>query len=567
MTPTKNNTENHDCATNKCEGRELNGLNLICNICTRICFLTCLLKKKEVFELLESVGLIKYDETKNKTYPILNDNTIKKFHTIIGTDTLFEFTCEQCKEKGTTKDKIDKLQNKLKKMELTNMDLQGQLDSEMTVNEKLKQTIEDNKILIEQLTDEANKQNNNSGAEKNDATKIPNTMIENEMNKLVNKLNEIIINECNNLKEKILTQNYTVQKATKSVIINAPETNEQRNRNGKSTKKTQSSITDYLTQTKRKEQHEIKNCLRPPQQIKKPTMTKNKDREIYEMYVSQFEYGTKEEMIIQHILEKTEIVNKDSFNVEEIESKSSEEPNYVAFKITTLKKELYDEILGIWAPDFYAREYKSKQTNETNNHNVYSKHKINPFKRPQHEQHNLNQTPWKKKYDTNIDSYTKTHRNTNERERQTQKYRHETPRYRNAKYERTPQHRNERENQRYKHDNYNYERTRYRNEMETPQHNRKRFERETPLYRKKQYEKWATPTTQKEYPQYIYTQPQINNQINPYANHQMAIIQGAPQMPFLGVQNQQQPVYVNAQLQQHNQQQQQQQQTQQIINA
>lgn len=505
--------EKHDCEKEKCDGKLLNGLTLSCNICGKSCFLTCLTSRDDVFELLQAIDLIKYDTVKKKTKANLNDATVKRLQNIIGRNSLFEFTCLNCRKIGTTIEIIKRLEQNFERVQGININLQEKLDNEYEKTKQLNKTISENKQLIEELTEEANKQNGNVVLNDDMYTQMINNMqirIENEMDEMKNKLNELMINECKNVKESWLQQkinNEESQKTKKSVTINTPTPNKKQSNEREhttNTKTIQSSITNYLQPPKkRQDTSEINNELRPPQMKNK---TQNDNDIAYAMYVAKFEYGTKKEAIVQHILKKTRI-NKESFDVEEVETKSSE-PNYVAFKIKTLKKEIYDEIMEIWKnTDFQAREYKTKQNMEMNLRNENDKYETNPFRQKQYAQHENERTPWKATYSTRntIERGRKTPRYTNNRnERETPQYRNDKNRREIQRYEReTPKYRMKKETQNYRNDRYETRMPRYRDE--TPKY---RY-RETTGNRNEKYE-----TPQRRQNEYTNTYTRQTNQMN-----------------------------------------------------
>lgn len=551
----------HDCTkqTQKCDGRLLNGLSFTCNNCGKPTFLTCIVQRDDVYELLSAIDLIKYDENDQQTKPNINDTAIKRLQKIIGVNTVFEFSCLECKKTyGTTQEMMTRLLQNYDRVSGININLQEKLDIECEKNKQLNITINENKRLIEQLTDEASKQTNGN-AELNDDTYTQkmNEMqkrIEDELNKMKNNLNEMITNECNNMKNSLLQQKQNIeqtQKSTKSVTISTPASNKTSKENGHTGKKGQSSIKNYFQQPQNTQQNELNNELRPPPHMRKITNTKQNDNEMHAIYVSQFEYGTKKEAIIRHITKEGKI-SVGSFDVEEIETRSSD-PNYIAFKITTSTKELYNDIMERWTgTEFHARKYEPKKRIETstrNENNAYENER----------------TPWKK---TNRGSREKERKTpsykSNRNERETPHNRYERSKRGTPKYEKeTPKYRNEYVSRKYRNERYDNARKR----DDSPQNKRDRYERETP---RKRYERneWTTPMKNRENTHYKYTyQPQPIIMMNhPNEPNQMQYIPGqyvyqqVPQQQnaiqtghFLAPQNQQPQVYF--QEQQHQQQQ------------
>ena len=149
---------------------------------------------------------------------------------------------------------------------------------------------------------------------------------------------------------------------TKTVTFTTPTTTTKKtvSVNEQHARKLQSSITKYLVQQNNDTLND--EYLRPPK-VKKNTQTIQtiqNENEIKAIYVSKFEYGTTKEAIKNHILRETTITDKDAFEVEKLHSKSVGQPDYVAFKISTVNEEYYDEIMNIWSPKFFARKYEAQ---------------------------------------------------------------------------------------------------------------------------------------------------------------------------------------------------------------
>lgn len=453
--------EEHDCTKINCDGKALNGLNLTCNNCGKPTFLTCITERDDVYTLLTSIELDKYNETKQKTTPNVNYTTIKRLKSIIGIESVFEFNCLQCKKIGSTSEKIKRMEKNIERVHVININLQRKLDTEYEKNKQLNITIKENRQLIERLTKEADKQTNGNAALNNNMyTQKMQKRIEDEMNKMKNKLNETIINECNNMTQSLLQQEIHIeqpQKTTKTVTINTPTSSKNTKGKEQTMRKTPNSIKNYFQQPQNQSQNESNYELRPPPHMRKNTNTKKSDNEMHAIYVSKFEYGTKKEAITQYIMKNIQ-TNKE----EEVETRSND-PNYVAFKIITSKKELYNDIMEIWKDtEFYARKYEPKQKNETHTRNGNDTYDKSQYKNNKYEHHDYQRTPWKKM--------------NRERERK-------TPSYKSNRNERgTPHHRYERS----KRETPKYERetktnARYRDE--SPQYRHDRYEKDTPSYR------------------------------------------------------------------------------------
>lgn len=88
-----------------------------------------------------------------------------------------------------------------------------------------------------------------------------------------------------------------------------------------------------------------------------PQHAKREKQQIYEIFVSKFKLDVKSDFIEQHIMTNTTQINNDAFMIEEIHNGKS---NHKAFKVTTLKYQLYKQIMNIWAPKFKAVDYRPK---------------------------------------------------------------------------------------------------------------------------------------------------------------------------------------------------------------
>lgn len=294
------------------------------------------------------------------------------------------------RNKETKTDTIEHLKQQLTKFQRINNELQTKLDEEMSKNENLKQTVEQNKILIEELT-EANEMPENLGKSKSNENENNNAItidenddelmtktsiskfIKNEMkiiaNMMTNEMNKSLGKKCTEMKETIMkemNENDRAQTNKKNVTINTPKTH-------KSTKND-----NERAQTK------IDTYLKPPPPPPTPQQQQQnvgiqESTNIHEIYVAKFKLGTTTEAIKQHIMDKTTIIHPECFKVTELQSKK-ENRDYVAFKISTLQIELYNEIMGIWAPDFTARKYETAKIVHTDiNRNGLQRYRGKPY--------------------------------------------------------------------------------------------------------------------------------------------------------------------------------------------
>lgn len=419
----KTNKKVHDCENETCDGINLNGLFFKCNTCHKIQFLECVIDREEIYELVKAIGMIKYDEKERKFKAYITEDRKKILHKIIGDNTILEFKCLMCNRDGTTIKKIKELRNELEQYKNTNIKLQAKIGEEretiremMDKNEQLEHTIKENKILIEELTETMErpekveeKKMSKENKIKNDA-KINNITIETltvseseddmsenesesdaskmkkmkqmmkktmtklmqkEIEKMTNTINEKLKNKeeqtkDNHEKEKEYINPFSTKKVTFDNNINKNKTNEYE----------KTSQVNLQKQNQNNKNIQFSPNLKAIQQ----SQHKNNNKS-YDIYVSKFEYGTAIETIEQHIMNNTnkDIVSKHTFKIEEmISSSDTRRPDYIAFKITTLKKEIYEEIMQIWAPHFNARDFRPSMNirNKTVNKNEYRENRF-----------------------------------------------------------------------------------------------------------------------------------------------------------------------------------------------
>lgn len=113
-----------------------------------------------------------------------------------------------------------------------------------------------------------------------------------------------------------------------------------------------------------------------PTHLKKPSDKKS----VYSVHISRFEMGTKSDQIIQRIMSKTSL-NINVFSVEELTNQKRTR-NFVNFKISTVNKDVFDEIMNekLWSPEFVAREYREFRDLPVKRHNRYM-NKRKPYNR------------------------------------------------------------------------------------------------------------------------------------------------------------------------------------------
>lgn len=134
--------------------------------------------------------------------------------------------------------------------------------------------------------------------------------------------------------------------------------------------------------------------LKPPQQPKNNATMNG----VFEIHVSKFDNEYTENDLIEHIMQNTTIVVAEVFTVEALMSQNqSDERGYKSFKITTLKKQIYDEIMdeSLWAPEFTARNFVSEKSS-----NWPKKSTQNQFTKRNKGNYNKREFPNEKRFET-----------------------------------------------------------------------------------------------------------------------------------------------------------------------
>lgn len=416
----------HSCEERGCKGEMTNGANLICNECKKKWYLECLIEENDIFELMMILNIV-VKKNEKYTYNITTE-TKKALEKVIGSNEAIRYACNMCRKKTeSVNDKAKKLERENKKLkdEINNlktkledecetvkeMNEQNEIKSEL-LNEKnqmIKQLTNENEVMkktaknVNTKNGDVDEMNGNTDSRRDDSEKMNinkiNELIErtitNEMNKLSIKLDEKLLNECKKIEKKITLREKETESNDNNKEKEKNNGNSNINRNNiasyfqaRQTPKTTRNVTFNRNDREPSTSNE-KNETQPHKQnekiitfdekLKPAKQQQQKENKCYEIYVSQFGEGTQIEYIEQHILNNTSILNT-AFKVEEIISNNNaRRPSYVAFKITTLKYDVYNEIMNIWAPKFTAREFRQteevtstrKRTNRYNEHADY----------------------------------------------------------------------------------------------------------------------------------------------------------------------------------------------------
>lgn len=421
-------TSEHDCRTDECKGELFKGLKLDCNQCDKSWRLECVIKQDSVYELAVAIGLVVEEEKKNVAK--VNDETKAKFGKIIGGESLFEFACITCREKGKTRERIKEMETEIERWKEVVKEKNEKCDEMEKKNNDLQETINENQRVIQQMTDaadnpeslgerdgqsESNVTHGNNDENKNDYEKIMKRVINNtipyilkrEMDKVTNKINEKLVNECRIVRDTFVAQteqNKSKQHVNRSVTFS----DELRNMSHE--------------QTEEQNNHNIQfdENLRPARQ----TTEIYRGNKVYEIYVSKFECDAKTDIVEEHIYKNTQISNL-AYTIDEVRSNNNERNrNYKAFKITTLTHENYEKILRIWAPRFVAREFRPSthekgktKMNEENRTEMYGRTPTEAYRSDRDRQYTPRKnTPMNNRYDKY--ATPRGYENNRERERQ-----------------------------------------------------------------------------------------------------------------------------------------------------
>lgn len=366
----------HDCDNKNCEGKVLAGLHWNCNKCGKKSFCDCTAKENdEAFCLLVAMKLINENADGEATTNV-NSQTLKDFNLIFGDNSLFGFTCKSCKTK-------DVIEVDAKQEQINQLKSQLQVEHETAIelkkkNDALEETIEENKKLIRELTEENSNPFNvtdNGITNKiigNDSTSLEEikTQIMSDMKALmsceIGKLDKKFAKETKTTREfctkKINERESNKNSGIRSAFDNLQSDTPKRSVSFASAKGNQPKHDQVADNQQRNDSHLVFS-----EKMKPATQTKTTDKNRYEIYVAKFAVGTTVSDIVEHVMKNTSIINPEAFKVEICNSNS----DYIAFKVSTLNKEPYDEIMNIWSPYYVASKYRYVDTHRS---------KINPFR-------------------------------------------------------------------------------------------------------------------------------------------------------------------------------------------
>lgn len=154
---------NHDCVTTGCNGKDLFGISLTCQICFKPCFLDCIKTRKEVVDLLDAYNI---NQSRQNAFSA-QQQLVVKIKALFATNSVFEFVCVPCKSKGSRMDsqhehssELSDLKSKLasKDNDLANLtksynDVYAKLLSETSNANELSEKLQRANIQIRSLGD------------------------------------------------------------------------------------------------------------------------------------------------------------------------------------------------------------------------------------------------------------------------------------------------------------------------------------------------------------------------------------------------------------------------------
>lgn len=326
----------HSCIWS-CNGSRFEGLSIYCKSCSHPWFLECLPSNHEVVELLNilnlKVGTIN-QQAKERAYTALR--------TIFGQNEMFEFKCPNCIINIPTK--IQQLESTHEADLKTIIELKEEIDrlngTITNVEANLTQSVKFNSEYQQQI-DQLKKQLDETINAKMDFTEERAATI-GELHELLEKYNAKICNQfenCSNFSDmsQELKRKKTIDQRETITAVNSGH--RATNVNAGAPQNSFAPINDT-------------NDLKPPTIVKE-------NKSIYEIHLSEFDIGTTIDDIVRYIMQRTTIIMPDLFNVEMLPIEKKIDRESVSFKISTLKRNIYNEIMNqaIWSPNFVARDY------------------------------------------------------------------------------------------------------------------------------------------------------------------------------------------------------------------
>lgn len=402
----------HDCIVSGCKGAMYFGLNLTCQCCFGPIFMECYHTRHEVYDFLEAFGLT------NQTIPIPTQQQIisKIKSSVFASGSVFEFICLKCKSKGNRfivaaeqhnehQLELQRVNNELKELNKIRTQITNKLTTETALTHELSNKLKQTELLHQQSMEKINEMNaeihrlnmlntdlqsqisninsvQSYGSAAMDTNTSPSLSVSESM---LQTYNEAICSTVNNRMNEIITriENTLANHHTELVgQINGEESRKRKAPNGVNGSNIGAASVQYMAHLNSLN-HTIINTvssneLEPPVEKSKPKQV----RSIHEIYVSKFKNDTTPEKIIEHVINKSTIKNRELFSVELLvrPGENVNKLSYVSFKITTCSESTYDAILkeDVWAPKFEAVPFSNQKSQIKS-----SKHDKNSHSQPQ----------------------------------------------------------------------------------------------------------------------------------------------------------------------------------------
>lgn len=347
---------NHNCNDSGCDGSNCFGLNITCTRCLTPSFFECIANRPEIKKILALLGV------NSATSQQLNGITTA-LSTMFGTESVFEFTCVNCKVKGSYNDLEMNYESKITDLTNKNKETSKQVTKIKKEKAAVDTEVKNLKDEVKKLKDEVQRLEAivQSGAVNNSEYTNVKTQIA--------SLKDIAAQ----WSMQIQSQNEQYSKFLSAIEhidtdMNAPA-------------HTQAEKTRMPIETSNMGANG-NSRLKLPAQKQKQQQKQAIDRSIYEMYISKFDVSVTEKDIIEHIMEQTTIAMPDLFKVQKLNHKNG----FNAFKVSTFQKQYYDEIMNenIWSGGFTAKDYEVQQTSvktpkkwSQENHRDFEQKKVN----------------------------------------------------------------------------------------------------------------------------------------------------------------------------------------------
>lgn len=381
----------HDCSIENCsEKNEMKHLFLECSLCQKKCYFECFFGRCDFLDLMIAFGVIFKDEKSGRLNWSGNQAAVNKLKDTFIDDSMFSLTCLQCKKQPcneTTQTNEECMKQLIEK----NDELNKELKEKMNI-------IENMTIKMGQLnkmdTDKIEKQNERNIKQIHGNL---NRLIDEEMRKITNDMKAKINSEFGRFNVQVIDDDSNENEGDmnngeadrqKKLDYQFPAGDIRRHmssnkQNDKKNERQQNILTDKKVT--------FDDCpnIQPRKSVpllrEKPTsqivfnenlqaavtMNKqNQNKRVYELYVAKFKVGTQIDAIESHILNNTDIKTSDSFHIEQIMGQNAKisNPDYVAFKISMVKAEIYEKIKMIWGDVFTVRDFVLNKNDRTPMH-------------------------------------------------------------------------------------------------------------------------------------------------------------------------------------------------------